>query len=70
MGKCHAFVYVNEWILDFPNGYPREFSNERGRVERRAQYHKARTRKMFIEAMAAYLDWITQAGRRIVFHLS
>lgn len=40
----------------------REFSNERGRVERRAQFHKSRTRQMFVEAMTAYLDWITQAG--------
>jgi hypothetical protein len=40
----------------------REFSNERGRVERRAQFHKCRSRQMFSEAMSAYLDWITQAG--------
>lgn len=39
-----------------------EFSNERGRVERRAQFQKCRTRQMFVEAMTAYLDWITQAG--------
>lgn len=40
----------------------REFSNERGRVERRAQYQRSRSRQMFIDAMIAYLDWITQAG--------
>lgn len=40
----------------------REFSNERGRVERRAEFQKTRTRQMFAEAMTAYLDWITQAG--------
>lgn len=40
----------------------REFSNERGRVERRAQFHKCRSRQMFTEAMSAYLNWITQAG--------
>lgn len=40
----------------------REFSNERGRVERRAEFHKCRSRKMFTEEMSAYLSWITQAG--------
>lgn len=40
----------------------REFSNERGRVERRAQFQKYRSRQMFTEAMSAYLDWITKAG--------
>lgn len=40
----------------------REFSNERGRVERRAEFHKCRSRKMFTEAMSAYMSWITQAG--------
>nr|XP_029732732.1 voltage-dependent calcium channel type A subunit alpha-1-like isoform X3 [Aedes albopictus] len=43
-----------------------EFSNERGRVERRAQFHKSRTRQMFVEAMTAYLDWITQAEEVIL----
>lgn len=39
-----------------------EFSNEKNRVDRRVQYHKFRTKKMFVEAMSSYLDWITQAG--------
>ncbi|KAL9697818.1 hypothetical protein quinque_001259 [Culex quinquefasciatus] len=43
-----------------------EFSNERGRVERRAQFQKCRTRQMFVEAMTAYLDWITQAEEVIL----
>lgn len=40
----------------------REFSNERGRVERRAEFQKCRTRKMFSEAMSSYLSWIILAG--------
>ncbi|XP_049532521.1 voltage-dependent calcium channel type A subunit alpha-1 isoform X5 [Anopheles darlingi] len=43
-----------------------EFSNERGRVERQAQFHKCRSRQMFIEAMTSYLDWITQAEEVIL----
>ncbi|XP_058446082.1 voltage-dependent calcium channel type A subunit alpha-1 isoform X9 [Malaya genurostris] len=43
-----------------------EFSNERGRVERRAQFHKLRKRQMFTGAMTAYLDWITQAEEVIL----
>lgn len=39
-----------------------EFSNERGRVERRAEFQKARNKQIFTEAMTAYLDWITQSG--------
>jgi hypothetical protein len=40
----------------------REFSNERGRVERRAEFQKLRSRKAFTAAMSAYFSWITQAG--------
>ncbi|XP_053660660.1 voltage-dependent calcium channel type A subunit alpha-1 isoform X4 [Anopheles marshallii] len=43
-----------------------EFSNERGRVERQAQFHKCRSRQMFVEAMTSYLDWITQAEEVIL----
>lgn len=43
-------------------GRQREFSNEKNRVDRRVQYYKCRTRKLFIQNMSAYLDWITQAG--------
>lgn len=39
-----------------------EFSNEKNRVDRRVQYYKFRNRQMFVTAMSAYLDWITQAG--------
>lgn len=39
-----------------------EFSNEKNRVDRRVQYYKCRTRRLFIQDMSAYLDWITQAG--------
>lgn len=46
----------------------REFSNERGRVERRAEFHKCRSRQMFTEAMSAYLSWITQAGVTLRLH--
>lgn len=46
----------------------REFSNERGRVERRAEFHKCRSRQMFTEAMSAYLSWITQAGVSFSLH--
>ena len=40
----------------------REFSNERGRVERRAQFVKERARAMFNADFNAYLSWITEAG--------
>lgn len=40
----------------------REFSNERGRVERRAQFVKERARAMFNADFNAYLNWITEAG--------
>lgn len=39
-----------------------EFSNEKNRVDRRVQYYKCRNRKLFVEDMSSYLDWITQAG--------
>jgi hypothetical protein len=48
----------------------REFSNERGRVERRAEFHKIRSRKMFTAAMSAYFSWITQAGFAQCLHKS
>lgn len=55
-------------LLSFITLYDaREFSNERGRVERRAQFHKCRSRQMFTEAMSAYLNWITQAGVSFIF---
>ncbi|CAG9783214.1 unnamed protein product [Diatraea saccharalis] len=41
-----------------------EFSNERGRVERREQFQKERARQMFNHDFTAYLDWITEAGVR------
>ena len=40
-----------------------EFSNERARVERRAKFYRARMKQQFTEAFAAYIEWITQAGR-------
>lgn len=40
----------------------REFSNERGRVERREQFQKERARAMFNQDFGAYLNWITEAG--------
>lgn len=39
-----------------------EFSNEKNRVDRRVQYYKTRSRKLFIQNMSSYLEWITQAG--------
>lgn len=42
--------------------FPREFSNERTRVERRAAYQKAKMKRLFTTAFSSYLDWITQAG--------
>ncbi|XP_053600619.1 voltage-dependent calcium channel type A subunit alpha-1 isoform X7 [Plodia interpunctella] len=43
-----------------------EFSNERGRVERRAQFQKERARQMFNTDFTAYLDWITEAEEVIL----
>ncbi|KAI5632670.1 ion transport protein domain-containing protein [Phthorimaea operculella] len=40
-----------------------EFSNERGRVERREQFQKERARTMFNQDFSAYLNWITEAGQ-------
>ena len=56
----HSFIHL-------PLYDAREFSNERGRVERRAQFHKCRTSQMFTEAMTAYLNWIEQAGVSFIF---
>lgn len=42
--------------------YSSEFSNERARVERRANFYRARKKQQFSEALSAYLEWITQAG--------
>lgn len=42
--------------------YSSEFSNQRARVERRANFYRARTKQQFSEALSAYLEWITQAG--------
>ncbi|KOB73804.1 Cacophony, partial [Operophtera brumata] len=39
-----------------------EFSNERGRVEKRAQFLKERTERLFNEDFTGYLNWITDAG--------
>ncbi|CAH0722297.1 unnamed protein product, partial [Brenthis ino] len=38
-----------------------EFSNERGRVERRAQFQKERARQMFNQDFNGYINWITEA---------
>ncbi|XP_061715728.1 voltage-dependent calcium channel type A subunit alpha-1 isoform X11 [Cydia pomonella] len=43
-----------------------EFSNERGRVERRAQFQKERARQMFNTDFTAYLNWITEAEEVIL----
>lgn len=43
-----------------------EFSNERLRVERRAKFHKTRSKKMFTESFDRYLTWITKAGSIII----
>lgn len=40
----------------------REFSNERLRVERRAKFHKTRSKKQFNESFGRYIEWITRAG--------
>lgn len=40
----------------------REFSNERARVERRAQFQKERARQMFNADINGYISWITEAG--------
>lgn len=42
--------------------YYSEFSNERLRVERRAQFHKVRSKLQFQQALERYLEWITRAG--------
>ncbi|XP_077299455.1 calcium voltage-gated channel subunit cacophony [Arctopsyche grandis] len=43
-----------------------EFSNERGRVERRAQFQKERIRQQFYQDFGAYLNWITRAEEVIL----
>lgn len=40
----------------------REFSNERRRNERQADFIKARDKQQFTDAFGAYLQWICQAG--------
>jgi hypothetical protein len=40
----------------------REFSNERRRNERQAEFLKARTKQQFTDAFGGYLEWICQAG--------
>ncbi|XP_045542530.1 voltage-dependent calcium channel type A subunit alpha-1 isoform X24 [Papilio machaon] len=43
-----------------------EFSNERTRVERRAQFQKERARQMFNQDFTAYINWITEAEEVIL----
>ncbi|XP_052754604.1 LOW QUALITY PROTEIN: voltage-dependent calcium channel type A subunit alpha-1 [Galleria mellonella] len=43
-----------------------EFSNERGRVERRAQFQKERAQQIFNQDFTAYLNWITEAEEVIL----
>ncbi|XP_069354188.1 LOW QUALITY PROTEIN: voltage-dependent calcium channel type A subunit alpha-1 [Maniola hyperantus] len=43
-----------------------EFSNERGRVERRAQFQKERARQMFNSDFTGYIGWITEAEEVIL----
>ncbi|XP_026323666.1 voltage-dependent calcium channel type A subunit alpha-1 [Hyposmocoma kahamanoa] len=43
-----------------------EFSNERGRVERREQFQKERARHLFNQDFTAYLSWITEAEEVIL----
>ncbi|XP_043276713.1 voltage-dependent calcium channel type A subunit alpha-1 isoform X4 [Venturia canescens] len=43
-----------------------EFSNERTRVERRAEYQKAKRKHLFTTAFSSYLKWITQAEEVIL----
>lgn len=40
----------------------REFSNERTRVERQAEYYKMRTKKKYIDTFNTYINWIRAAG--------
>lgn len=40
----------------------REFSNERLRVERRANFYRTRSKNQFNESFGRYLSWITDAG--------
>lgn len=42
--------------------YASEFSNERLRVERRAEFYKRRSKLLFNEALNRYLDWIIKSG--------
>lgn len=39
-----------------------EFSNQRALVERRARYHKVKSKKQFQQQFSAYISWISQAG--------
>lgn len=39
-----------------------EFSNERLRVERRANYYKTRSKQIFNDSFGIYIEWITKAG--------
>ncbi|XP_041974501.1 voltage-dependent calcium channel type A subunit alpha-1 isoform X11 [Aricia agestis] len=43
-----------------------EFSNERGRVERRAQYQKEKKRQKFNADFTGYINWITEAEEVIL----
>ncbi|KAK4881175.1 hypothetical protein RN001_004494 [Aquatica leii] len=43
-----------------------EFSNERLRVERRANFQKTRSRNLFNESLDRYLSWITEAEEVIL----
>ncbi|XP_038208535.1 voltage-dependent calcium channel type A subunit alpha-1 isoform X3 [Zerene cesonia] len=43
-----------------------EFSNERTRVERRAQFQKERARQMFNQDFTGYINWITEAEEVIL----
>jgi len=52
---------ISEWFFFLV----REFSNERARVERRAAYRKAKSKRLFTTAFSSYLKWITQAGLQL-----
>lgn len=54
------FIFYCLLILFYPIN--REFSNERGRVERRANFHKTRSKQQFADMFGAYLEWITHSG--------
>lgn len=61
-----SFVHIlnqrnDTYILKF-----REFSNERGRVEKRAQFLKERNERIFNEDFNGYLNWITEAGYSVI----